>query len=390
MKNKLFRTFLYALALGFLFVSCQKEEIATSQPSSEAQNGDIIPGKFIVRLDNSSLKSVSVAKSYEKRQELMKNEVSSILSENNASSAEVSNLYTNSLLGFSARLSDADVAKLKADKRVISIESDRVIMLGKPSGGGVTPSAEQIPFGITRVNGGVSGATGTAWIIDSGIDLDHPDLNVDVARSVFYTGRSADDENGHGTHVAGTIAAIDNTIGVIGVAAGAKVVAVRVLDRRGSGSTSGVIAGIDYVGANGKIGDVANMSLGGSVSTALDEAVASAALSSGVIFCLASGNESDDALNHSPARTNGVNVFTISAMDINDNWAYFSNYGTPVDYCAPGVNILSTWKDAGYNTISGTSMATPHAAGVFLLGNARTDGFVNGDPDGKADPIIVH
>ncbi len=132
------------------------------------------------------------------------------------------------------------------------------------------------------------------------------------------------------------------------------------------------------------------MSLGGPVSTDIDNAVYNAAQSSGVIFCLAVGNESDDANNHSPARINGTNIYTISAMDVNDNWAYFSNYGTPVDYCAPGVNILSTWKSGGYNTISGTSMATPHAAGVLLLGAALTSGYVNGDPDGNADPVISH
>jgi len=165
------------------------------------------------------------------------------------------------------------------------------------------------------------------------------------------------------------------------------VAAVRVLDRRGSGSNSGVIAGVDYVAANGSNGDVANMSLGGGISTALDNAVISAA-STGVKFVLAAGNESQDANNSSPARANGNNVYTISAMDINDNFAYFSNYGSPVDYCAPGVAVFSTWKGGGYNTINGTSMAAPHAAGVLLLGNASTSGFVNNDPDGSPDPII--
>jgi subtilisin family serine protease len=113
-----------------------------------------------------------------------------------------------------------------------------------------------------------------------------------------------------------------------------------------------------------------------------------AAAATGVKFVLAAGNESDDANNHSPARANGPNIYTISAMNSSDNWASFSNFGTPVDYCAPGVSIFSTWKDGGYNTISGTSMAAPHAAGVLLLGNPTTDGTVNGDPDGNPDPII--
>jgi subtilisin family serine protease len=224
--------------------------------------------------------------------------------------------------------------------------------------------------------------------------LDHPDLNVDVDRSKSFLGgkdaNDPNDANGHGTHVAGTIAAINNTVGVIGVAAGARVVAVRVLDRRGSGSYSQVIAGVDYVGKNGSPGDVANMSLGGSISQALDDAVMDAS-KTGIIFCLAAGNEHDDANNHSPARANGAYIVTVSASDKNDNFASFSNYGNPpIDWCAPGVSVKSTWKDGGYNTISGTSMAAPHAAGVLLLGAGSSGGDVNGDPDGKPDKIITH
>jgi subtilisin family serine protease len=264
-------------------------------------------------------------------------------------------------------------------------------------GGGGGSDSQETPYGITRVNGGVTyTGNGVAWILDSGIDLDHPDLNVDASRgyNAFTSGKdgkSLDDGNGHGTHVAGTIAAIDNTEGVIGVAAGATVIPVKVLGARGSGSYSGVIAGINHVAANGSSGDVANMSLGGPVSQAVDDAVKNAAQSSGVKFVLAAGNESDDANNHSPARVNGNNIYTISAMNSNDSWASFSNYGNPpIDYAAPGVSIKSTWKNGSYNTISGTSMAAPHAAGVLLLGNPSTNGTVSGDPDGNADPIIVH
>ena len=214
-------------------------------------------------------------------------------------------------------------------------------------------------------------------------------MNVDAGRSADFTGsrRGADDENGHGTHVAGTVAAIDNNIGVVGVAAGATVVAVKVLNRRGSGSISGVIAGVDYVAANAPSGDVANMSLGGGFYQPLNDAVESAA-GKGIKFALAAGNESTNAGSRSPASANGTNVYTVSAMSSGDRWASYSNYGNPpVDICAPGSSIPSTWKDGGYNTISGTSMATPHVAGILLLGNLQTDGTVSGDPDGNADPI---
>ena len=187
--------------------------------------------------------------------------------------------------------------------------------------------------------------------------------------------------------MAGTIAALNNDIGVVGVAAGATVVPVKVLSSDGSGSTSGVIAGIDYVAANAATGDVANMSLGGGVSPILDDAIINAA-GKGIKFVLAAGNSSDHVNNHSPARVEGTNIYTVSAMTSGDKWASFSNFGNPsIDFCAPGVNIKSTWNDGGYHTISGTSMAAPHVSGILLLGNINSDNTVIGDPDGYPDPI---
>ncbi|NJW54993.1 S8 family serine peptidase, partial [Salinimicrobium oceani] len=111
----------------------------------------------------------------------------------------------------------------------------------------------------------------------------------------------------------------------------------------------------------------------------------------GIKFALAAGNDSTNANNSSPARVNGTNIYTVSAIDINDRFASFSNYGNPpIDYAAPGVNIKSTWKSGGYNTISGTSMASPHVAGILVLGSVRADGTASGDPDGNPDPIAVH
>lgn len=319
----------------------------------------------------------------------------------NAGGGNVGHVYSTALQGFSVNASERGVANMRAhNPNIAYCEQDQIATIidpvaeiaKRPGGGGGTPPPEETPVGITRVGGGISGATGTAWVIDTGIDLDHPDLNVDVARSWNFVSResSPEDLNGHGSHVAGTIAAIDNEIGVVGVAAGATVVAVRVLNRRGSGSYSDIIAGVDYVAREGLAGDVANMSLGGGASDALDTAVINAA-SKGIVFALAAGNESTSATTKSPARANGPNVYTVSAIDKNDVWASFSNFGNPpIDWAAPGVSILSTWKGGSYNSISGTSMATPHVAGLYLLGAVTSDGSAINDPDGNRDPIAHH
>ena len=392
------------VSILLLTVSCDNdsnsiEESALQEKASVAKyTSTPIEGQYIVVLNNRYIsKSASIKDlKYNDKMTMLRTEIPTNFSKAGILKENIKNTFGYALNGFTAKLSENQLTELRKDTRIKSIEQDYMITLspinaykGKPGGGGGgSDPAQETPWGITRVGGGSYNGSATAWIIDSGIDLDHPDLNVDVARSRSFLRRGdADDENGHGTHVAGTVAALNNSIGVIGVAPGATVVAVRVLDRRGSGSTSGVIAGIDYVAANGQNGDVANMSLGGGVSTALDDAVIAAA-ATGVKFALAAGNESDDANNHSPARANHANIYTISAMDINDNFASFSNFGNPpIEFCAPGVSIKSTWKSGGYNTISGTSMAAPHVCGLLLLGNVGSDGTVNGDPDGNADAI---
>ena len=194
---------------------------------------------------------------------------------------EVLYTYENTIKGFAVHVAAQPgknpIAEMKkANPHVEGCEQDQVMK----AFGTVSATADTTPWGISRVGGpGTAVAGRTAWVIDTGIDLNHPDLNVDAARSVnFVKGTTgAEDLNGHGSHVSGTIAAKADGAGVVGVAPGATLVAVRVLDRRGSGTTSGVIKGVDYVAAHGAAGDVANMSLGGSVSTALDDAVIAAA-----------------------------------------------------------------------------------------------------------------
>ena len=312
----------------------------------------------------------------------------------------VKHVYEHTIHGFSASMSANGAANMQRHNAAIAFcEQDQEVeaiqngpfdfrVLGRPA---PQPPAQSLPWGVQRVKGGANtgSGSGTAWVIDTGIDLDHPDLNVDVSRSrSFIRDSSPNDANGHGSHVSGIIGAKDNSIGVIGVSPGAILVAVRVLDRNGRGTDSDVIAGVDYVAANGHPGDVANMSLGGSVSQALDNAVVAAA-AGGVKFTLAAGNESDTATQHSPARANGPNVYTVSSFAKGDKWSSFSNFGNPpIDFAEPGSSIPSTYKDGGYATLSGTSMAAPHLAGILLTKSTpASGGTVSGDPDGHPDTI---
>lgn len=313
--------------------------------------------------------------------------------------ASVNYIYKHSIKGFTINTPCHVANAVFGDSTFVkSMEVDSLITLFAPPDGKGPKTKDPEPsdnlqetsYGITRVGGSKNGTGLTAWIIDSGVDLDHPDLVIDTSRAFSVIKNNPDDENGHGTHVAGIIGAIDNSIGTLGIASSATIVPVRVLDRRGSGSVSGVIAGVDYVSANAKSGDCANMSLGGSRSDALDSAVI-AASNKGIYFSLAAGNSSSDSSNYSPARANGNFIYTISAIDQYDEFAYYSNYGNPpIDYAAPGTNILSLWKNGGVKSISGTSMAAPHACAVLMLtnGNASVNGYVINDPDGNADPII--
>lgn len=395
-----------ALGATVLFASCEKRDVAPDANPSAAATSDIgrishdhdnlassnlIPNQYIVVFNDDVKAEKLEYASYAEAQDGARAAAQPVLQQHRIASTDVQQYYGVALRGFAAHLTPEQVQALRADSRVAYVEQDQMMSVGTPRvESTATAEAQTTPYGITRV-GTANGVGRTAWVIDTGIDLDHPDLTVDAGRSrSFVSGVSSpDDGNGHGTHVAGTIAARNNSDGVIGVAAGATVVAVRVLGSNGSGSNSGVIAGVDYVGANASAGQVANMSLGGGASSALDNAVRNAA-ARGILFALAAGNEGRSATTSSPGRTNGANIYTISAMNSSDSWASFSNYGNPpVDYCMPGVSVRSTYRGGGYATLSGTSMASPHMAGVLLIRGTSfsTSGRVRNDPDGNADPI---
>ncbi|EAP87111.1 S8 family serine peptidase [Croceibacter atlanticus] len=393
------------MAVSSLFLSCEAEEQITetqnlkndSSVLQESQS-QAISGQYIVTLNEAASRSIKNDDSYKGRLANVNAFVNEMIAAPHMKSTSVKQVYGFAMTGFTATLSPEQLKSLQSDSRVASVEPDVMVKLSvaKEETTAMTFVAQNTPYGITRVNGGVDGTGKTAWIIDSGIDLDHPDLNVDVDRSrSFVPGEpSPDDQNGHGSHVAGTVAAIDNGIGVIGVAPNAKVVALKVLGADGSGATSGIIAALDYVAAVGEPGDAANMSLGPAVpilgiNSALDNATTRVG-AKGIGVAIAAGNSTSIANLYSPARASGENVYTVSAMDSNDQFAYFSNFGSVVDYCAPGVSVYSTSMQGGYATLSGTSMAAPHVCGLLLLGDLRTDGNVFLDPDFNPDPIAVH
>jgi subtilisin family serine protease len=285
--------------------------------------------------------------------------------------AAVAFVYSHALNGYAATIPNARLDEVRADSRVAYVEAD----------GEMTADAQTLPWGIDKIDadtsstaaGNGSGAVSNVhvYVIDTGVDTAHADLNV-VGHVNFAKGKNADC-NGHGTHVAGTIAAKDDASDVVGVAPGAPVTGVKVLGCNGSGSYSAVIKGIDWVTANAIKPAVANMSLGGSASSAVDDAVRRSA-ASGVFYALAAGNSGADACTQSPARAGTANgVMTVAATDSADREASWSNYGSCVDIWAPGVSILSTRLGGGTTTMSGTSMASPHGAGggaLYLSTNA--------------------
>jgi subtilisin family serine protease len=306
---------------------------------------------------------------------------------------DLGHVYSSALQGYSTTMSPQTAALVEALPGVAWVQEDAP----------VEATAQTTPTGIDRVDADLSPTAAIdgadqrvdvdVAVIDTGVDLDHPDLNVyrAGARNCALLGVSADDDHGHGSHVAGSIGALDNSTGVVGVAPGARIWPVKVLSAIGTGLNSDVICGIDYVAANADEIEVANMSLGGageddgncgqSSGDAMHTAICDA-VDAGVSFVVAAGNDSADAAESTPAAYD--EVITVSALadfngqpgggaastcrtDQDDTCASFSNYGADVDIIAPGVCIYSTSMAGGYATLSGTSMAAPHVAGGAAL-----------------------
>jgi subtilisin len=288
---------------------------------------------------------------------------------------------------FVAHLEPMEASLLWNDPAVRLIEPDRLVSyctcINLEAPGTLTWNVRQTGYGRGDIQN-----TRTAWVIDTGIDLDHPDLNVDVARSrSFLTGtaNTPDDNNGHGTHVAGIIGARNNSIGITGVASGARLVSLKVLNQLGEGRLSGIISAVNHVNQNGQLGDVVNLSLGAEANSPTLERAIRQGAERGVLFAVAAGNDGTSAEEQTPARINHPNIFTVTAIDQAGQIARFSNYGPSVDVAAYGVRITSTYRDGRYATLSGTSMAAPHVAGLLYIRGSRlpTRGQVVDSRDGR-------
>lgn len=350
-----------AMLLAFAGVVLAQDPSTVSLDSAE---GDVIKDRYIVVLkDDVSQASERVAGDQDRRLGL-----------------ETSHIYRHALKGYAARIPAERLDDVRADPSVAYVEPDRL----------VKTTEQTLPYGIDLIDadasftaagnheGEVSGVN--AYIIDTGIERNNSDLK--VVNHVNFAGGKNRDCNGHGTHVAGTVAARDNDEAVVGVAPGAPLIGVKVLGCNGYGSTSNVIKGVDWVTENADVdgpddtlgnGDdnpaIANMSLGGGTSKALDKAVRKSA-ASGVFYSVSAGNDGRSACKQSPARAGGGTdngIMTTAATKQFDREASFSNYGSCVDVWAPGVNVLSTRLGGGTVAYSGTSMASPHVGGTGAL-----------------------
>ena len=376
--QKLFAGLFTLAGFALLFSACQKDPVSEAEVIAD----DIIKGQYIVVYHEAAgLKSDEML-TYEEGIKHITSHTLDIFRELQVSEKNLGFVYGFVLEGFSAQLSDDEFLKLRNDERVKYIEPDAVVT--------AFGSQSNATWGLDRVDQrnlplnqtytwDATGQGVRAYIIDSGIRYSHQDFGGRASFGFDAFGGNGSDGNGHGTHVAGTVGGT-----VYGVAKQVNLVSVRVLDNNGSGSLSGVIAGMDWVAANHIKPAVANMSLGGGGSTAIDDAVTNM-FNAGVPVIVAAGNgnfigREDDACKYSPARA--PNAYTVGATTTNDSKTSWSNYGNCVDIFAPGASITSAWhtSNTATNTISGTSMAAPHVAGAAAL-------FLQYNPNATAQQV---
>ena len=409
-------------------IMAHSPSLPTDAASEHLSNAVVIPNQYIIVLKTDAHPySSSVA---HKVKNSLAEEVKNSVAEKIKKIGALINYSTDFAFdGFSVKIPDPKALDIiKQDPNVAFIEQDKLVHI----------NSQVLPTGIERIGdnrssviaGGASkDINADIAILDTGISLNHHDLNVYRQRTFVAGTTSADDDNGHGTHVAGIAAAKDNSIGVVGVAPGARLWAVKVLDKDGAGAISTIIKGIDYITQHANQIDVVNLSFGCECTSAALDAAINSSVQAGITYVVAAGNDRKDASTFSPANDpNAIAVSAIADSDgkcggagpatnhgNDDSLADFSNYGKVISIAAPGVNILSTYKDNSYATLSGTSMASPFVAGAAALYkashksaspsevrsallntgsiestkcNGDGHGYFIGDPDGLHEPLL--
>jgi hypothetical protein len=392
-------------------IEAKDQKIAVKKSSSSASKK--IDGSYIVMLNDdfvkpfakqksSSTSRESIMAASKKHEAAAEKAIRKYATEAlGLSNDEIGDVFSGVQSGFTVKLKNKKSAtswmsKTKSAKNTADVFQDEEVETAFHSMGeevnAYSPeawAAQYADYG-NWVSGGCdcTGHNKWIWVLDTGIDLNHPDLNVKTSygKSYISSEPSAEDYHGHGTHVAGLAAAKNNSYGAKGIAYGAPVVPIKVLNRYGSGSWSSILAGLNRVYRYGIAGDVVNMSLGGSISSSAPQTSVETAIKSlankGIYVVIAAGNSSRHARTFTPARVNGSKIYTIAATQKSPYWwthqfaSNYSNYGKPpVDYAAPGTSVYSTYKNGGYRYMTGTSMAAPNFAGALLCGTKRKKGY---------------
>jgi subtilisin family serine protease len=409
------------LLAGLSACSVDKDEaMQSTQIKPQSAEGSIIPNQYIIQLKPSVVASArerldwaTISDRDSKIAQMnvlnvqVEKELDQWLAQFDLADDAVIQKYTAAMVGAALKLTDRQYNLISKNAAVGSLEFDRyeeippfkIESVGNANG---RVMAQTTPCGITNAGGAGTANGAWIWIVDSGIDLDHPDLNVqtNTTYAVSFAGGTADDCNGHGTHVAGIAAARNNAIGVIGMAPGALVVPVRVFPCSGPSATSTIVSGINHVATYDLAGDVMNLSLGGYYGTS-GCSTGSSYLTSvttvangGTHVAIASGNNNSVAAYYQPGCISGTRIYTVTNMRCDKSYyndvTFGGNYGRPpVDWIATGTNVYSTYLSGGYATLTGTSMATPHVAGILHLRNAAPLSSGNVTYGGVTYPIAV-